>query len=359
MKKPGFVITETLFSLVLAASVAAVAVLAIDLKTNQFHIDEFNPFVQESSAKQSSGSDKEKDKADNNKTSQSSLKEISKEQSSAESKTESSAAENSKEETSEQESSKEENSKKESSKEESSKTESSKEESSKTDDDTIKLVSEPDDLKKQPEELVDMLGNYGYSLEGNFDGNKIIFVDTLSTDDKSKALVYCYQKSESTGYWWNVVGNGKAMTDKAYIGENGSAYDTAPDSKVTPAGIYLVGSGFYIKDKPDTSYELFEITDDTYWVTDPESKYYNQLVEGTDDKDWSSADHMITSEKSYKYGLVINYNTSSPDSKKASAIFMHCGSSATEGSIAVPENVMKTILEWLDDDSVVSIFINL
>ena len=68
---------------------------------------------------------------------------------------------------------------------------------------------------------------------------------------------------------------------------------------------------------------------------------------------------MITSEKSYKYGLVINYNTNSPDSKKASAIFMHCGSSATEGSVAVPEDVMKTILEWLDDDSLVSVFINL
>ena len=50
MKKSSFIITETIFSLVLAASVAAVAVLAVDLNTDQFQLDRFNPFSQESSA---------------------------------------------------------------------------------------------------------------------------------------------------------------------------------------------------------------------------------------------------------------------------------------------------------------------
>ena len=102
---------------------------------------------------------------------------------------------------------------------------------------------------------------------------------------------------------------------------------------------------------------MFEITEDTYWVTDPESAYYNQKVEGTEGKDWSSADHMITSEKSYKYGLVINYNTNYPNTSKTSAIFMQCGSASTEGSIAIPDYVMKTILEWIDSDSRVNVFI--
>ena len=46
MKKPAFIITETICSVILAASVAAVAVLAVDLNTDQFHLDRFNPFTQ-------------------------------------------------------------------------------------------------------------------------------------------------------------------------------------------------------------------------------------------------------------------------------------------------------------------------
>ena len=45
MKKPGLIITEMIFSVILAASVAAVAVLAIDIKTDKFGIDKFDPFV--------------------------------------------------------------------------------------------------------------------------------------------------------------------------------------------------------------------------------------------------------------------------------------------------------------------------
>ena len=116
-------------------------------------------------------------------------------------------------------------------------------------------------------------------------------------------------------------------------------------------GFYSVGDGFYIDDKPDTTYPMFQITDKTYWVDDPKSKFYNKKVEGTDKKDWTSADHMISSADAYKYGLVIEFNTSSPDPKMASSIFMHCGNSVTEGCIAMPENIMKAILEWLDKDS--------
>ncbi|GEM_PF-4821477 len=345
MKKPGFIITETIFSLVLAASVAAVAVLAVDLKTNRFHIDQFNPFVQESSA-----SAEEKSPADEKKADESTIQK----ESSAEASPEPSQA-------SAGDSSKQQESKTESSTEKQDSTQESSKESSENSADTatLTLLSEPKNLKSQPKELVDMLNKYGYGLDNAIDGNRIILVDTTSGSDKTKAVVYCYQKSDKSNYWWNVVGENKPVCQDAYIGENGSDFDPKPDSKITPGGIYLAGKGFYIGEKPDTTYPLFQITDNTYWVTDPKSKFYNQQVEGTDKKDWSKADHMITSDKSYKYGLVINFNTTSPDKNKACGIFFHCGSSATEGSIALPENVMKTILEWLDEDSKVSVFVTI
>ncbi len=346
MKKPGFVITETIFSLVLAASVAAVALLAIDLKTNQFHIDRFNPFATESSKTESGSTDENSRKGDGNSQTETSVKE---ESSKAESKA---SAESEKPEESKQSSKKEE---KESSQE--SEEESEKQESSDTDSKTIKLRSEPKNLKSQPEELENALKAYGFSLKNSVGGDRIIFVDTTSSNDKTKATVYCYQKSDSSEYWWNIIGNGKPITTDAFIGENGSNFMPAYDSKITPGGILPVGQGFYIENKPDTDYSLFEITEDTYWVTDPKSKFYNTLVEGTDKKDWKSAIHMIESEETYQYGLVIEYNTLSVDSKSASGIFLCCGSAPTEGSVAVPENVMKTILEWFESGTSATIFI--
>ncbi len=343
MKKPGFIITETIFSIILAASVAAVAVLAVDLKTNQFGLDKYNPFVQSFSS-QKSGSNKETEKkAPEKATAETDVSEnVSEVQSEA--ATESSEDKVvSQADVSEAESSKREASEK------------VQENSSAVE--TIKLVSEPKNLKAQPKELVDRMNYYGYSLDNIISGNRIIMIDTNGVKEKSKAKVYCYQKSESSKYWWNVAGDGKALTEEAYTGENGIDYNVEAGSKKTPGGIMLLGDGFYINDKPKTEYPLFKITEDTYWVTDPKSKFYNQHVEGTSKKDWSSAEHMITAENSYKYGLVINFNTDNVDAKKASAIFMHCGNGPTEGCIAVPEDVMKTILEWLDKDSGAAIFI--
>ena len=118
-----------------------------------------------------------------------------------------------------------------------------------------------------------------------------------------------------------------------------------------------MGDAFYIDDKPNTEYPMFQITDDTYWVTDPKSKFFNQKVEGTDEMDWNTADHMITKSKQYKYGMVIKYNTDNIKTDAGSEILLHCGDSPTAGCVAVPENIMKTIIEWLDKDSRVTIFI--
>ena len=303
MKKPTFIITETILSLFLAASVAVVGLVLYDLKTDSLHIDKFNPFGTSESAKKSS------DKKPKTSAVESSVQQLS----------------------------------------EASK-QADKQESG--NNETVKLRSEPKDLDSQPSELVDMLKRYGYKIENNVSGNHLIVVDV----QKSNAKVYCYQKSDS-GYWWNIVGDGKTITDNAFVGEDGSAFVVSQDSKKTPGGIWWLGEAFYIGDKPNTSYPAFQITEDTYWVTDTKSKYYNKKVEGTDDKDWSTARHMITSDKQYKYGIVINYNTDPVKTDAGSAIFINCGESPTDGSVSLPENVMKTIIEWLDKDSVATVFI--
>lgn len=299
MKKPAFVIVETILSLCLVASVGAAGVLAYDIKTNELGLDKLNPFaVSESS----------------DKTKEESSKETTKKESKPEQK-ESSVSEESKVE-------------------------------------TIKLREEPKGLKNQPAELEDMLDDYGYSIKNSITGDHFIAVDV----NRSSATVYCYEKNQN-GVWWNVVGDKKPITTEGFVGENGTAFEISEGSKTTPGGIYYLGDGFYTGEKPDTTYSMFKITEDTYWVTDPGSKFYNQKVEGTENKDWSSAEHMITNKDSYKYGIVVNYNVYDTKPDAGSAIFMHCGNTPTAGCIVVPENVMKTILEWLDGDSTASIFI--
>lgn len=319
MKKPGFILTEVIFSLVLAASVASVGLLVYDLNTDQLHIDRFNPFTQQSAATEETS--KTEVSAKKQEPSAASQASVSADDKKTESKAESQPAAES------------------------------------SDTAVIKLVSEPKELSEQPQDLVDALGVYGYTLEGFVAGDHLIMVDTTSSENRTKAKLYCYQQNDD-GYWWNIAGDKQPLCTEVYIGENGSDFEPAYDSKITPGGLFSAGQGFYLNDKPDTTYPLFPITEDTYWVTDPESRFYNQHIEGTEDKDWSQADHMVTSEKSYQYGLVVNYNTEEPDTAQAAAVFIRCGNTPTEGSVAVPEDIMKLLLEWLDEDSSVTIFIN-
>ena len=307
MKKSSFIITETILAAVLALSVAVVGVFASDIVNGGKKIESVK--------------------------SESSVQESKKPESTAQQSTEESQV---KETSEKDEPSAEENS----------------EESKPSASQKLQLTP-PENLSSQPEELTKYISDYGYSYDNmNFD--HLIVVDT----DDSKGTVYCYQKADS-GYWWNIAGDGKPITDKCYIGENGADFVITETSKKTPLGFYQLGEGFYIDDKPSTSYPMFKITDDTYWVDDPKSKYYNQKVEGTAKKDWSSAEHMISETDAYKYGIVINYNTDPVVANAGSAVFMHCMNTPTSGCVGVPEDIMKTILEWLDKDSNAFIFITI
>lgn len=288
MKKSAFIVTEIILSVVFAVSAVSVATIAIDI--NKGDITQ-KPAVSENSVQSVSNSETSEN-----------VSKVSSEPS-----------------------------------------EQSVEESSETSQPV--QFKEPANLSSQPEDLTKYISNYGYTYE------YMLFDHLIVVDSKdSQATVYCYQKSDK-GYWWNIMGNKKAITDKGFIGENGADFIITQGSNKTPMGFYELGEAFYIDEKPTTTYSMFQITENTYWVDDPKSKFYNQKVEGTSKKDWSSAEHMITATNAYKYGIVVEYNTNPVDSASGSAIFMHCGTAPTAGGIVVPEDTMKTIIEWLDEDS--------
>lgn len=134
-----------------------------------------------------------------------------------------------------------------------------------------------------------------------------------------------------------------------YVGQMGVTDEMSEYVAATPAGFYPVTEAFFINDKPETGLDVFEITYETYWVDDPESKYYNKRVEGTDDQDWSSAEQMVYYSV-YEYGFVVGYNLEC-EKGKGSAIFFHCGDEPTSGCIATDESNVLAYLAALNKEA--------
>lgn len=130
------------------------------------------------------------------------------------------------------------------------------------------------------------------------------------------------------------------------VGRNGVSNQKREGDGATPAGLFPINEGFYIDQRPQTGLDTFQITQDTYWVDDPNSAFYNQRVEGTEEKDWNSAEHMISFSE-YHYGFVIGYNMPVKPGV-GSAIFFHIGDSATVGCVATEERMVLAYLKELD-----------
>lgn len=189
------------------------------------------------------------------------------------------------------------------------------------------------------QQLNRLIANSGYTVDQiNAQGiSQLVVVDSFGT----QADIYLY--TNEGGEW--VDNNLKCS---GFVGKNGVAEKQGEGDNITPSGLYSIGDAFYINAQPSTWLNTFKITDNTYWVDDPNSVMYNKKVEGDQNKDWESAEHMIDYFNSYKFGFVINYNMNPIVPGKGSAIFMHCGTSETAGCIAVSETNMLYYLDKLN-----------
>lgn len=134
------------------------------------------------------------------------------------------------------------------------------------------------------------------------------------------------------------------------VGKNGISCDKKEGDNKTPSGCFRLTHAFGIAEKPHCRFNYIQITDNSFWVDDPTSKYYNQWIEGQKQKDWRSAERLADYPVQYTYALAIGYNTDPIIPGKGSAIFLHCGESPTAGCIAIPRKHMLTLLEWLEPE---------
>lgn len=204
--------------------------------------------------------------------------------------------------------------------------------------------------ENQPMELTALLDATGHSYQSLRDLGcaQLVTVDAHYTTSAQVMLWEC------TDDLWTAA---EALTCQGYVGSMGSVDQMSETISGTPRGLYGIGEAFYRYNAPQTGLESFLITEDTYWVDDPNSYYYNQKVVGTENQDWNSAEPMAQ-YSAYNYGFVVEYNMYPTTPGAGSAIFFHIGYGPTEGCIAVSEDMVLAYLAALDQNLNPCILVN-
>jgi L,D-peptidoglycan transpeptidase YkuD (ErfK/YbiS/YcfS/YnhG family) len=138
---------------------------------------------------------------------------------------------------------------------------------------------------------------------------------------------------------------------KVGIGKNGFA---PPLNKLegdgkSPTGIFLLGKLYTYEKQLNTLLEYQQTTKEDKWIDDPNSEDYNKYVRGATNA--KSYENLLLNSDAYKYCMVIEYNTKPVIKGKGSAIFFHLGAKKpyfTAGCVAINEENMKLIVNWLD-----------
>jgi L,D-peptidoglycan transpeptidase YkuD (ErfK/YbiS/YcfS/YnhG family) len=120
-----------------------------------------------------------------------------------------------------------------------------------------------------------------------------------------------------------------------------------------PAGVFRLGTVFgRAKLVRLTRMPYLPLSANILAIDDPQSRYYNQLVDVTQvrDRDWHRAENMILSDHRYDWGVFVKHNLP-PQSGVGSCIFLHVwknSATLTTGCTAMPEAKLLELIHWLD-----------
>ncbi len=184
---------------------------------------------------------------------------------------------------------------------------------------------------------------------------KQLFVVAGMGMDKTTATITMNER-DSDGNWKEI------LSTPGYVGKNGLCADAdhAEGCAQTPIGVYKFNKAFGIADDPGSKIPYVKVTDKTYWSGDmSEGRHYNEMVSIDDypDLDMENSEHIVDYEYQYQYCLNISFNEDGTPGR-GSAIFLHCFGRQkpyTGGCVAVPEYVMKQIMQKAEPDCVVVI----
>jgi L,D-peptidoglycan transpeptidase YkuD (ErfK/YbiS/YcfS/YnhG family) len=121
-----------------------------------------------------------------------------------------------------------------------------------------------------------------------------------------------------------------------------------------PAGVFVLSRAFgYASHEPAGSKMPYvPLTAAVECVDDTNSKFYNQVVDRRiAAPDWNSSEHMLRSDELYRWGIVVDHNSSPARSGDGSCIFLHIWRGPGQGTVgctAMPQEQIEIILGWLD-----------
>lgn len=180
--------------------------------------------------------------------------------------------------------------------------------------------------------------------------DQLILAVALDTDGVS-TITICYER-DASGNWIPVEHLGRMA---GYTGSKGIQHDRQRNTRRSPAGLWGLGSAFGVAEMPeDLKVAWRDVTPQSDWVCDAESIYFNTWQERDDTSltkswNWSDVEHLEDYDVTYRYAVVIHYNTPPyviPD--RGCAIFLHCSDHPTSGCIGLLEEDMLQTLLWLD-----------
>ena len=171
--------------------------------------------------------------------------------------------------------------------------------------------------------------------------------------DKTTAYITMHRK-DADGNWKQI------LSTPGFVGRNGLCLDT--DHKEgcgqTPIGVYHFNKAFGIAADPGCAIPYLQVDDNIYWSGDPD-RQYNRMVDIREVPEllMDDSEHIVDYEYEYQYCLNISFNEDGTPGR-GSAIFLHCFGLKkpwTGGCVAVPEYIMKLIMQNVREDCVVVI----
>ena len=173
--------------------------------------------------------------------------------------------------------------------------------------------------------------------------------------DKTTATISLHER-DANGAWKQI------LSTPGFVGRNGLCLDAdhAEGCGQTPIGVYRFNKAFGIAADPGCALPYLQVTEDTYWSGDErDGMHYNEMVSLSDypDLDMGNSEHIVDYEYEYQYCLNISFNEDGT-AGRGSAIFLHCfglKKPQTGGCVAVPEYIMKQIMQQVQPDCVVVI----
>ncbi len=193
------------------------------------------------------------------------------------------------------------------------------------------------------------------------DARQLLVVTTAGWDDVQGQLRR-YERAAPDATWRPV---GAAMT--IVVGKHGTAWDPALVAAIpgptkregdgrAPAGAFALGTAFGLAAPAEAAWLKLPYVQEIptlECVDDPASAHYNRLVDratvGT--VDWKSSEKMAAVGEAYRWGVVVEYNTSPPVAGQGSCIFLHVSptpGNGTAGCTAMAAPALDEVMRWLD-----------